>query len=158
MVQAIGRAHTRNQRGRRGSECVSILPVKKPVTSTHDNNNCEDLHTPKKIVCKDGCLARCRRQRFYCSDAKHKAPLTALPWQQFYGQSCITCIYSQSVSHKAYPFIYMMSSDFISIHQVLITEVIRRHKCRMNMGPILNGYGGMGSQSIGQGTAHSDTA
>lgn len=47
----------------KGGECLNvcvltILPVKKPVTSTCDNNNCEDLHTSKKIVCNDTCLAR----------------------------------------------------------------------------------------------------
>jgi hypothetical protein len=39
--------------------------------------------------------------------------------------------------------IYRVSGDFMSTLQNLIPEIIPRQKCRMNIGPVLTGYGTM---------------
>lgn len=39
--------------------------------------------------------------------------------------------------------IYGTSGDFMSVRQDRISEVIPSQKWRMNMGPILSGYGGV---------------
>jgi hypothetical protein len=41
-----------------------------------------------------------------------------------------------------------MSGDFMPVIKDLIPEVIPVQKCHKNMGPILNGYRGMGIRNI----------